>query len=127
MANEEKLKAQLAAYLEGWKTNDKVHWLELFAEDAKLEDPVGTPAHAGKEAIAAFWDLVHQMPMNFFPEMQRAVVCGNEGMLLFRMVTRPEGGPGIAMDIVDIFTFNDDGLITKLKAYWDSGCSNMIP
>ena len=66
------------------------------------------------------------MPMNFLPEMQRAVVCGNEGMLLFRMVTRAEGGPGFAMDIVDIFTFNDDGLITSLKAYWDAGCSTML-
>ena len=126
MASEEKLKAQLAAYLEGWRTNNKDHWLGLFTDDAKLEDPVATPAHVGKEAIAEFWDRVHQMPMNFFPEMQRAVVCGNEGMLLFRMVTRAEGGPGIAMEIVDIFTFNDDGLITELKAYWDTGCSSML-
>ena len=126
MANEKKLKAQLAAYLEGWSTNNKESWLALFADNATLEDPVSTPTHKGKEAIAAFWDRVHELPMRFIPEIQRAVICGNEGMLLFRMVTRSEGGPGMAVDIVDIITFNDEAKITSLKAYWDAGCSTMV-
>lgn len=126
VASDDELKSQLNAYLEGWRTGDKENWLRLFADDAVVEDPVATPPHVGKQAIAAFWDLVHQMPMKFEPQLQRSVICGSEGMLQFRMVTSAEGGPKLAMDIVDIFTFDSTGLITSLKAYWDADSSTMV-
>ena len=126
MTQEQQLRAQLATYLECWRTNDKDRWLSLFAADAVITDPVGSPPHAGKAALDAFWDRVHQIPMTFHPEMQRAVVCDNEGMMIFRMLSRSEAGPGMAMDIVDTFRFNQEGLIEELKAYWDADCSTMI-
>ena len=126
MSNRPLLTARLAAYLEYWKTGDKESWMKLFAEDAILTDPVGTPSHVGSAAISSFWDRVHQLPMTFHPELGRMVLCENEALLLFRMVTRPESGPGFAMDIADTFRFNDDGFITELKAYWDSNSSSMV-
>jgi hypothetical protein len=28
------------------------------------------------------------------------------------------GGSTFAVDIIDLFTFDDDGLITEMRAYW---------
>ena len=28
------------------------------------------------------------------------------------------GGAKFAVDIIDVFTFNDEGLVTEMKAYW---------
>ena len=126
MPCETPIQSRLAAYLTHWKTGEKAPWMALFAEDAVLIDPVGTPAHAGTEAISAFWDRVHQLPMTFHPEQDRVVVCENEALMLFRMVSRPETGPGMSMEIADTFQFNDEGLITELKAYWDPATTIMV-
>ncbi len=110
-------------YLEGWRTGDRSAWLSLFSDDAVLIDPVGAPSNQGRDAIATFWDRIHQLPMVFEPRVERIVVCGSEAMALFRMVSRPaEGTGGMSVAIVDTFEVDDDGCITSLKAYWDNGC-----
>ena len=30
------------------------------------------------------------------------------------------GGSKVAVDIIDVFTFDDDGLIADMRAYWNS-------
>lgn len=44
---------------------------------------------------------------------------GNFGAVPLRAVTSV-GDDKFAVDIIDVFTFNDDGLITDMKAYWSS-------
>ena len=64
---------------------DKEAWLEGFADDAIVEDPIGPSAfdpegvgHRGKEAIAAFWDKAiaptDKIEFRFVDTFQ----CGNE-------------------------------------------------
>ncbi len=36
-------------------SHDEQGWLDLFTEDARVEDPVGTPPHSGREALRRFW------------------------------------------------------------------------
>ena len=117
------IRETIEKYLDGWKTGDREAWLSLFSDDAVLIDPVGAPANQGKEAIATFWDRVHQLPMVFEPQVERIVVCGTEGMAIFRMEARAaEGAGGMATEIVDTFEVNEDAKITMLKAYWDNKC-----
>lgn len=127
MSNEKLVRTALERYILGWKNDDRSGWLSLFSDDAELIDPVGSEANCGKDAIGAFWDRVHSMPMKFEPEVQRLVACGNEGMLLFTMITRPQqGAGGMKMEIVDTFKVNDEGFITQMKAYWDKSCMGML-
>lgn len=127
MPNTKQVKTALQGYIDGWKNADREAWLALFAEDAVLIDPVGSEPNTGLEAIAAFWDRIHDLPMNYEPEVHRIVACGNEGLLVFKMISRPEGSNGgMTMEIADTFTINDEGKITQLKAYWDNGCMGML-
>lgn len=127
MPDAKQVRTALEAYIKGWETADREAWLSLFSQDAVLIDPVGSDPHQGIEAIAAFWDRIHQLPMKYEPEVHRIAVCGNEGLLVFKMVSRPEGSPGgMTMEIADTFTIDDDGKITELKAYWDNGCMGML-
>ncbi len=126
MPTKAQVRDALTAYVEGWKTGDKEAWLALFADDAAIIDPVGSPPNEGKEAISTFWDRVHSLPMTFEPEVHRMVVCGDEGMLSFTMTTRSESGGGMAMELVDTFLIDDDGRIKLLKAYWDSRCATPV-
>ena len=126
MATSKQIHATIAAYVEGWRSNDRAAWLELFAEGASLTDPVGQPANEGKEAIASFWDRVHGMPMTLTPEVTRIVVCANEAVLVFRMNSVGPDGNGVAVDVVDLFELDDDAKIVSLRAYWDRRCMHTI-
>ena len=65
--------------------------------------------------------------MKYEPEVHRIVACGDEGLLVFKMISRPEGSNGgMTMEIADTFKINDEGKITQLKAYWDNGCMGML-
>jgi steroid delta-isomerase len=126
MPTDAEIRTALETYVDCWRTNDRERWLQLFSSDAEFIDPVGTPAHEGKDAVAAFWDRVHTMPMEMKPEVDRIVACGGEGVLVFRMKAVAANGMGMEVSVVDLFQFNDAGEVTQLKAYWDSKCQRGI-
>lgn len=126
MVADKQARETLQAYLDGWQRKDKDAWLALFAADAEVTDPVGAPAHEGIDAISAFWDTVTSTGLALNPTVHRVAVCGDEAMMSFTMASTNPAGMGMAVEIVDVFTLNDDGKITRLKAFWDQGCMSMI-
>ena len=115
------LRDVVRAYADGWRTGDKQPWLELFAEDARLIDPVGTTPHEGKVAISELWDSVHaRMQLDLL--IGRIVVCGREVAMQFELHVEPTEGRPSVIDVVDVFEFDDDDKITCMRAYWDRDC-----
>ena len=51
----ERMRAAMDAYFETWRRNDIDARLKLFVEEPVVEDPVGTPAYRGREAVRGFW------------------------------------------------------------------------
>jgi steroid delta-isomerase len=119
---EQRTRRALEAYVEAWRTGDREALLDVFAADATWEDPAGTPPYRGHERIGGFWDQSHQGGATLTPQVQRIVVCGREGVLLFRMVVRSPGGGGMGIDVCDVMEVNDEGKIQVAKAYWDPRC-----
>ena len=100
-------------------------WLALFADDAVLMDPVGESpldptglGHRGKEAIAAFYDNVIAMG-NITMEVLYSHPAGDECANVVKLTNDMGHGMVIKTDIVAVYTANDDGKITSLKAYWE--------
>ena len=104
---------------------NKAAWLDLFAEDACLQDPVGKSpldpsglGHIGKAAIAEFWDMVIAAG-----DIEFTIVsshpAGDECANVVRMVNNLPGDIKMELDMVVVYTANGDGKITSLKAYWD--------
>ncbi len=100
-------------------------WLALFADDAVLMDPVGESpldptgkGHQGKEAIAAFYDNVISMG-NITMEVLYSHPAGDECANVVKLTNDMGNGMVIKTDMVAIYTANDDGKITSLKAYWE--------
>jgi steroid delta-isomerase len=104
--------------------HDKQAWLEIFADDAVVEDPIGPShfdpegkGHRGKEAIAAFYDKAiapSELEFNFVDTYQ----CGNEEANVGNIVITAAGYQVVAEGV---FTYrvNDAGKITALRAYWE--------
>jgi steroid delta-isomerase len=118
MPSPEQVQAAVDAYVAAYMANDRAAFLDAFADDGVIEDPVGTPAHVGREARGAFWDTVHQLTERMTFDVKDVVVCGDEAAMVFR-IHAGAADAGIVIDAVDIFQVDDDGKIASMRAYWD--------
>lgn len=119
MPDAELLHQRIQSYTERFTAEDREGWFDLFSDDAWIEDPVGTPRRQGREEIGAFWDETHTVPdaIELRPLGIRTVI-GNEG--IFTMQARAAlGGQIFVIDIIDLMTFDEDGKITTMRAFFD--------
>jgi steroid Delta-isomerase len=118
MPSPEQVRAAVDAYVAAYGANDRDAFLDVFADDGVIVDPVGSPPHSGRDARGAFWDTVHQLTDRMAFDVKDVVVCGNEAAMVF-CIHAGGGEGGIQMDAVDVFEVDDDGKVTLMKAYWD--------
>jgi steroid delta-isomerase len=118
MPTPEQVRAVIDAYVDGYRRNDKQAVLDLFRPDAVWHDPVGQPPHVGHAGIGEFWDQVHAMADAIVLEPSNVIVAGGEGVMVFDIEVSTGGGT-MAIPAVEVFTLDDEGRITLLKAYWD--------
>ena len=118
MASNEQIQATVDRYIDAYAQNDKAAFLALWAPDGVLEDPVGTPAHVGPDALGAFWDGAREMADHIVLKLEKAVIAGGEAAVTIE-INAHMGEGGLVMPAVDIMRFDDDGLLTSVRAYWD--------
>lgn len=119
MADQSSINATIDAYLAAFTAGDRAGYVDCFAENASLEDPVGTPRREGRDDIGAFWDEVHVMPdaIELRPLGLR-VVSGPDAALTLQ-ARASIGGQTLVVDVIDVMTFDDAGKITSLRAFFD--------
>ena len=110
--------ATVENYIAHFSNNDRAGYLSLFAEDAWVEDPVGSPKHEGLEAIGAFWDGSRELAPEIELRLTKANVCGGEAAF-FTEIRPMLGDQAMTMTAIDVMTFDDDAKITTLRAYFD--------
>jgi steroid delta-isomerase len=118
VAIEDKVRATVEAYLATFSAGDREAWLDLFSSDATLEDPVGTEVRRGRDAIGEFWDQSRSFVERITLKMvQGPGVRGNEAA--FAMEAHAEVGDStFVAPTIDVMTFDDDGRITTMRAFW---------
>jgi len=118
---EDKIRNTVASYLTTFSAGDREGWLDLFATDATLEDPVGSDVRTGRESIGEFWDTSHSMTDSITLKMvQGPGVRGNEAA--WAMEAHAEvGGSKFIAPTIDVMTFDNDGRITTMRAFWGAG------
>ena len=87
----------------------------LYADDATVEDPVGSEVHIGSQAIRGFYSAIPQGDNGTDILTLRAL--GNE-VAFHWTLTINMGNAKMTIDIISVMTFNDDGKIASMKAYW---------
>jgi steroid Delta-isomerase len=106
-------------YQSTFSADDREGWLALFTDDAVLEDPVGSPVHQGRAAIAGFWDTVHARTERGTVRMtQGPAVCGLEAAWAFELDVTLRSGRRSLVEIIDHGTFTEDGHIRSIRAFW---------
>lgn len=120
MASLEDKKRAVARYIETVSAGDLDGILSLYAEDATLEDPVGSAPVVGHAAIRAFYERATKMGIRLEPTGP-VRIAGDEAAFPFRVST--VGGPKMTIDVIDVFRFDEAGKVVSMRAYW--GKENM--
>ncbi|GFM21445.1 MULTISPECIES: nuclear transport factor 2 family protein [Mycobacteriaceae] len=85
----------------------------LYAEDATLEDPVGGgEVHIGRQAIAGFYKVMEGAEVT--TELLSFRAGGHEAAFMFAITV----GGAMRIEPIEVMTFDGDGMITSMKAYW---------
>lgn len=111
------MKAALQAYVDRTNAGDAAGLVALFAPDAVIEDPVGSPIKAYAEFPAWFGDSV-AFGAQITPVAPIRGSHGNAAALVFDVEFTPPGGERLRIRSLDVCTFDDNGQITSLRAYW---------
>lgn len=118
--------AQRAAALSARYASErnKTAWLDLYAEDALIQDPVGVSpldpsgnGHRGRAALTRFWDMIIG-PGNMTYRIRESYACGSECANVWSLTNKMPGGGDITVDLVSIYAVNSAGKLTAMRAYW---------
>ncbi len=114
MPTQDQIKAALQTYVDGFANGDVDSVLALFAEDAVVEDPVGTPEKRGEEIAQFYRDAVASGAKLILD----GPIRGSHGAAAAMSFTIELAALGMKISAIDVFTFDEDGKVATMRAYW---------
>lgn len=116
------------------QARDRDAWLNLFAPDAVVQDPIGSSpfdpegkGHHGREAIGAFYDNVIARNEGVTFEIHESYLCGDEVADVGIIRTTLSGGKQQAV-VRGVYTYRSDGAgrLAALRAFWELGAVELV-
>ena len=99
-------------YVEAFANSDMGIIREIYADNARVEDPVGSPVHEGMEAVCTFYEGALASGAKLVLTGKPSC-AGNAVAFPFQVQM-----PGMTIDVIDIFEIDEDNKINNMKAYW---------
>lgn len=118
MPSAEAMIAAVETYVAAFARGDAAMAADLFADDARVEDPVGSPPKVGKAAIADFYRL--SMATGAKLVLDGPVRTAADHAAFAFHVDLDWQGQRQRIDVIDIFRFDDDGRIAEMRAFFGS-------
>jgi steroid delta-isomerase len=95
--------------------------LSMFADDAVMRDPVGTPAATTPEARSQRYAGISAIFETFTITPDEVVPCGDEAAARWTARGRTRTGRDVEFTGMSTFVFDSEGCIAAMSAYWDAG------
>jgi len=89
--------------------------VDLYTDDATVEDPVGTEVRRGRAAIAEFYGGLEGIDAE--ARLIDCRVAGHEAVFAFELATKA-GDDTYVVSPFDHMVFDEDGRITAMRAFW---------
>ena len=116
-----KMESAVHAYVAAFEAGSADQVAALYAQDATVEDPIGSPIHKGREAIRAFY--AQSMKTGAKLKLEGPVrVAGDYAVFPFSVNLNYDGGHK-RIDVIDTFRFNEANEVVEMRAFW--GPTNM--
>ena len=114
-ASPERIREVIDSYVElvAHGTTDEI--MDLYAEEATVEDPVGSEVRTTRDSIREFYSALEGLDQE--GQMLTARIGGGQAAFHFELATKA-GEQTYTLAPIDVMTFDDDGKITSMVAYW---------
>ena len=124
MPTPQQMRAAVDGYVSGFETADVDALVDLFADDATVEDPVGGgQVLQGKDAIREFY--VYSLSTGAKLAMLGEPRCAGDHVAFPFTVTLDWEGNRQVIEVIDTFRIDDAGKIAQMRAFW--GPDNVKP
>lgn len=117
MASVEQIQNVVARYVELLSARQPETIVDLFADNATIEDPVGTEPKTGRQTLIDFYTVLASMD-EIDVELLWSKVAADTAVFSFRLRSGA-GGHRFELSPVDIMTFDDNAKIVSLRAVFD--------
>jgi steroid delta-isomerase len=107
------MKAVLQAYIDAFNRGDAEAIVALYAEDATVEDPVGSPPKRGRQAILEFYREAIATGGRIVLDSPMRGSHGDAAAMAFSVHVGP-----MTVRVIDTMTFDASGRITQMRAYF---------
>ncbi len=107
------IKSVMQAYIDAFNSGDAAAVMALFADEATIEDPVGSPVKQGREVLRAFYEYAISTGLKLQLDAPIRSSHSNAGAMAF---TASKGS--IIVRVIDVMTVNDSGKITSMRAFF---------
>lgn len=121
MPDPARMEAVIHAYVAAFEAGSADQVAALYAQDATVEDPIGSPIHHGREAIRAFYAQAMQSGAKLSLEGPIRI-AGDYAVFPFAVHLNHDGGAK-RIDVIDTFRFNEANEVIEMRAFW--GPTNM--
>lgn len=119
--------AQIEAIVQGYMTalihQDLEAIMAMYAVDATVEDPVGSDARVGHEAIRTFYEQATSMKIE--AELNGPIRAAGEEVAFPFTIKILSGDAPMKIEVIDVFKFNAEGKVSSMRAFW--GPENCMP
>lgn len=115
-ASTDKIREVVDAYVRLVADGKATEVADLYADDATVEDPVGTEVRRGREAILEFYGGLEGLEAS--TTLHQVKIAAGEAVFSFELVTKV-GDKSYTVAPIDHMVFDEDGRITAMRAFWD--------
>lgn len=119
MPTPDQMEAAVHAYVAAFAAGDAEQAAAIFAEDAVVEDPIGSPPRIGKAAIRQFY--IESMATGAKLHLSGPIRVAAVHVAFAMQVRLDWEGRKTAIDVIDTFAFDEHGKIKEMKAYFGPG------
>lgn len=112
---------RVEAYVRNYNLDDLDGLCSLFAENAVVEDPVGTTPRVGEAAVRELFSAGIASGARLTLAGPVRCAAGHAAFAFY--VDLDWEGRATRIDVIDVFTFDAEGKVRDMKAYF--GAANM--
>lgn len=117
MPSEAQMKEAMQAYINAFNAGDVAGVVALYADDATVEDPVGSDLHRGRQAIETFYGYAVGTGARLSLDAPIRASRSNFAAMAFTVSVTYEGQPS-QFRVIDVMEFNEAGKFTSMRAFW---------
>jgi steroid delta-isomerase len=116
MPSAAEIRAAMNRYIELMCVGDADGIVELFSDDASVEDPVGGALLQGKETLRGFYAATSP---NLQVELSGPICVAGNQCAMPMLAELSMNDQKHYIDVVDVMTFDDAGKVTSMRAFWN--------